>query len=400
MVSLFAIIVLAAPQPDWTCEVGQTMVRVYAVQREESVEKSPYDWGACVMQDGALFRMWWTRQSPRSSETRRYQGTDQDGNLFAFDYTVEGDRIFYAESRDGYAWRLNGTGHEIAIAEYNVDSPHPIEVLKASDTKWERKQIADPSVVKVDGTFYMYYEGAGEFRPRPNETPIEYNNSVFLATSPDGKNWTKWPDGDAPQPVVTPPARNLEPANRRYGCGQPSVLYRDGCFVLYYVDSTGWPDVMVRIESRDPAFRRKVKKIQGLKDDLRSLKPVPESIVSKFAMTDFGFRGNSIYLVRPVYGTDRVALLRSESGIFSCDDRTNDPLLAPRQIALHDPRDVEFRARLYPRFLRGPHGEIVGDDDRMTVFYASGRQGPGWTAYTWDIHRADLQFVAPLKPGG
>jgi hypothetical protein len=34
----------------------------------------------------------------------------------------------------------------------------------------------------------------------------------------------------------------------------------------------------------------------------------------------------------------------------------------------------------------------------MTVFYGSGRQGPGWTVYTWDIHRADLEFVRPLKP--
>jgi hypothetical protein len=55
-------------------------------------------------------------------------------------------------------------------------------------------------------------------------------------------------------------------------------------------------------------------------------------------------------------------------------------------------------ARLYPRFLRGPHGAIVGDETHVTVFYGSGRQGPGWTAYTWDIHRADLEFARPLKP--
>lgn len=389
---------LAVPPPDWTCDVGQVLVNVYAVQREDPVEGSAYDWGACVMKDGGLYRMWWTRQSPRSSETRRYEGTDDKGEPFAFDYTVEGDRIFYAESPDGYTWHLSGTGHEIPIDEYTADSPCPVEVLQAANSRWEKKQIGDPAVVKVDATFYMYYEGAGEFNPRPNETPIEYNNAVFLAMSPDARHWTKWPSNENPQPVVAPSPENLKPGNRRYGYGQPSVLFREGNFILYYVDATGWPDVMVRLESPDPTFQKDVRRIQGLKDDLSSIKPAPESIVSKFAMTDFGFLGNSLYLVRPVYGTDRVALLRSESGLFSCDDRTNDPLLAPRQIALHDSRDVEFRARLYPRFLRGPHGEIVGDETHMTLFYASGRQGPGWTAYTWDIHRADLQFAVPLEP--
>ncbi len=398
MVLTALLTLLAAPQPDWTCDVGQTAVKVYVVQREEPVEGSPYDWGACVMKDGDLYRMWWTRQSPRSSETRHYEGTDENGAPFAFDYTVEGDRVFYAESRSGYEWHLNGSGHETPIDDYTAASPHPVEVLKAADSKWEKKQIGDPTVVKVDSTFYMYYEGAGEFKPRPNETPVEYNNSVFLATSPDGRHWTKWPNNKDPQPVVSPSPANLKPENRRYGCGQPSVLYRDNTYILYYVDSTGWPDVMVRLESTDPTFQKDVKKIQGLKDDLGSLKPVPESIVSKFAMTDFGFLGNSLYLVRPVWGTDRVALLRSESGVFVCDDRTNDPLLAPRQIALHDPRGVEFRARLYPRFLRDEHGQIEGDETHMTIFYASGRQGPGWTAYTWDIHRADMEFIRPLAP--
>ncbi len=397
MFLLFLTGTLLAVQPDWTCEFGQCAVKVFAIQRESPVEGSPYDWGACVMKDGDVYRMWWTRQSPRSTETRRYDGTDQEGKPFSFDYTLEGDRIFYAESRDGYAWHLNGTGHEVAPDVYTAESPHPIEVLKASDTRWEKKQIGDPSVVKVDGTYYMFYEGAGEFKTRPGETPIEYNNAVFMATSTDARHWNKWPDNDDPQPVVAPPAANLRPENRRYGCGQPSVLFREGNFVLYYVDATGWPDVMVRLESPDPTFRKEVKRIRGLKDDLGAIPPVPESIVSKFAMTDFGVLGASLYLVRPVLGTDRVTILRSETGLFPCDDRSNDPLQAPRQIALHDPRGVEFRARLYPRFLRGPHGEILGDETHMTLYYASGRQGPGWTAYTWDIHRADLEFARPLS---
>jgi hypothetical protein len=31
-------------------------------------------------------------------------------------------------------------------------------------------------------------------------------------------------------------------------------------------------------------------------------------------------------------------------------------------------------------------GEIAGDETRMTLFYSSGRQDPGWTAYTRDTY--------------
>jgi len=54
------------------------------------------------MKDGDLYRMWWTRQSAPSSETRRYEGTDEEAESLSFDYPVEGDRVFFTESRDGY----------------------------------------------------------------------------------------------------------------------------------------------------------------------------------------------------------------------------------------------------------------------------------------------------------
>jgi hypothetical protein len=74
-------------------------------------------------------------------------------------------------------------------------------------TQVAEKQIAAPTVVKVDETFYMYYEGVSEFKPRPNETPSEYNNSVFLAISSDAKHWTKWPNNEDPQPAAVFPCR-------------------------------------------------------------------------------------------------------------------------------------------------------------------------------------------------
>jgi len=65
---------------------------------------------------------------------------------------------------------------------------------------------------------------------------------------------------------------------------------------------------------------------------------------------------------------------------------------------------VNMSGRLYPKFLRTPHGELVGDEKHLMVFYGSGDvDGPDWPPHTWDICRADLTFAHPLekeeKPG-
>ena len=161
---------------------------------------------------------------------------------------------------------------------------------------------------------------------------------------------------------------------------------------------TWWPDTIIRLESTDPTFRDACPTIQGLANALGCPTPPPAGAVAKFAQTDICYLGDSFYLVRPVYGTDRIAVLRSTSGVFWSDDLSHDPIHVPRQIALHDPRDVKFRGRLFPGFLRTPHGQIAGDPRHITVFYGSGDvDGPGWTPYTWDICRADITFAHPLE---
>ena len=392
------------PKPDWQADVGQTTARVYRVQVEENPDTTGgYDWGSCVMRDGDIYRMWWTRPCARTDETCPFETNDENGKAVTFRYSIRGDRIFYAESRDGYTWHMNGNGDEVTLDAYNPDSPTAVIVLRPSETRWERRHVANPSVVKVGGTFYLYYEAPSGFTWRIDDKgqPVEgaeYNNQVFVATSKDGRHFTKWPSDDAPQPIIKAPLANLEPGHRRYGLGQPSVCYRNGKFIMHYVDSCTWhPDTIVRVESSDPMFRNARRYSQRLRNTLGSEGAIPEGAVAKFAQTDVCYLGDSFYLVRWVYGTDRIAILRSGSGVFWSDDSSHDPLSARRQIALHDPRSAKFRGRWAPRFLRTPHGEIVGDPTHMTVFYAAGDvDSLGWMCYTYDIHRADLTFAHPL----
>lgn len=401
----FATQSAAAPNPDWRCDVGQTHVEVFRLQVEADPDPSGgYDWGSCVMKDGDIYRMWWTRPCAPTDKTMPYQTTDDEGKPVEFAYSVRGDRIFYAESRDGYTWRLNGTGEEVALDDYGPDSPTPVIVLRPSETQWERRHLGTPSVVKVNGVFYMYYEAPAEFAVRRDEKgePAEgqeYHNGVFLATSRDGRHFTKWPSNDNPEPIIRSPEENRKPGRRRYGLGQPTVYYRDGKFVLHYVDAcTWWPDTLVRLESSDPAFKGIEPTIQGLRNRLGVTSDPPAGAIAKFAQTDICYLGDSSYLVRPVYGTDRIAILRSGDGVFWCDDLSHDPINVPRQIALHDPRGVDARGRLFPRFLRTPYGGVVGDETHMTVFYGSGyTEGHGWSPHTWDICRADITFAHPLE---
>lgn len=82
--------------------------------------------------------------------------------------------------------------------------------------------VCDPTVIKVGSTYYMYYtadpwDGA--------------NNQMFLATSTDGRAWTKYPNNSVPATPVIP----FTPTDR-YGIGEGSAVYKDGLFYLYYTD--------------------------------------------------------------------------------------------------------------------------------------------------------------------
>ena len=156
-----------APKPDWQADVGQTEVKVYRVQVEEKPDTTGgYDWGPCVMKDGDIYRMWWTRPCASTDKTLPFETTDEKRQPVKFQYSVRGDRIFYAESRDGYIWHLIGNGKEVSVSDYGTNSPTPIMVLEPSETNAERRHVACPSVLKVNGVFYMYYEAPSAFKIR------------------------------------------------------------------------------------------------------------------------------------------------------------------------------------------------------------------------------------------
>ncbi|MFN4146335.1 MAG: hypothetical protein ACK4GN_10970, partial [Runella sp.] len=104
-----------------------------------------------VILDGSIYKMWFTAPDLVFNS----QPTDGKGN------------IGYATSNEGINWTV-----------------HPSAVLIAGDQmNWDSASIAEPSVVKIGGTYHMFYSALDQWT-------VE-NFQVGYATSTDGINWTK-----------------------------------------------------------------------------------------------------------------------------------------------------------------------------------------------------------------
>ncbi|NIH79946.1 hypothetical protein FHX46_002476 [Amycolatopsis viridis] len=175
---------------------------------------APYNYGPTVMADGATNRMWWCSQYPGSPPP--------------------GDDILYAESGS-----LDGpfTGPGGAV---------PPAVLSGDPGQFDGVHTCDPSVIRVGGTYYLYYTGAAGDHA--------LGNAIGLATSTDGITWRR---ANGAGPIVGP-AHDTHRDNL-YGAGQPAAVYLDGWFYLMFTDTTGlaagWNGAgQFVLRSKDPAF--------------------------------------------------------------------------------------------------------------------------------------------------
>ncbi|WP_199433168.1 beta-xylosidase [Qaidamihabitans albus] len=172
-----------------------------------------YNYGPTVMADGERVRMWWCSQYGSARPP--------------------GDDILHAEA-DSPGGPFTGRG-----------GGAPGAVLSGEPGGFDGVHTCDPSVIRVDGTYYMYYTGA--------RGDHAVGNAIGLATSSDGLSWHRAGDG----PIVTP-AQDTRRDNS-YGAGQPAAVYLDGWFYLMFTDTTGgaagWNGAgQFLLRAKDPAF--------------------------------------------------------------------------------------------------------------------------------------------------
>jgi predicted GH43/DUF377 family glycosyl hydrolase len=116
--------------------------------------------------------------------------------------------IYYSESKDGIHWETN-----------------PTPVLENSEMGWDSKSVETPSVIKVGGTYHMYYTGYEK----------DFSLAIYSighATSSDGVTWVKDPNN----PIVSPD--NEDPTQWGfYTVAEPGVAYFNDEFHLYYASA-------------------------------------------------------------------------------------------------------------------------------------------------------------------
>ncbi len=166
------------PGPDSSPDPGPipqgTAVVTPILRAELHTERGPHNEGNVyapeVLFEGGQFRMWYGAQG-------------KDGH----------DRIHLAVSPDGEKWNRRG-------------------VVVGND---EANHVNDPSVVRVGGTYFMFYTRA----------VVEVTDDIAMATSQDGVHW------DKQGPVLRPGAAGEWDS---LCVGRPSVLFEDNVFKMWY----------------------------------------------------------------------------------------------------------------------------------------------------------------------
>lgn len=202
-----AIVPTAAPDP---VSLRTDRIRQSAGPVVSGGPAAPYNYGPSVLFDGGRYRVWWCSQLP--------------------DAGPPGDDVLYAEGPSPGGPFTAGTA-----------------VYSGSGSGFDTNHTCDPSVVKANGTYYLYYTGS----PAEDHTR---GNSIGVATSADGLHWNRLP-GD--HPIIGPSADLLR--DNHYGVGQPAAVFLDGWFYVMFTDTTGraagWNGAgQFVLRSRNPLF--------------------------------------------------------------------------------------------------------------------------------------------------
>jgi hypothetical protein len=206
--------------------------------------RDTYEYVPSVLDDG-VYRMWWCGG-------------------------IAGDYILYAE-----ASALAGPWHSRSST-----TPGTYDIVfqpTGGGTDFDGLHTCDPSVIRVNGTYYLYYGGG------PQPTAAEQTTKIGVATSPDGFTWTRLNNGN---PIIVP-AR----PDATYGAGQPSVTFLDGKLYIIFTDTTGRGGNQGNgagqyvMRSADPTFQTDVEELAA------------EGFVAYNPATHTGFSLNEAYSV-------------------------------------------------------------------------------------------------------
>lgn len=185
------------------------------------VVRPGYDYAAALMSEPESNKVWWC------------------GNLPGF----SGDQILYLDNLDD---QTHYTSSDERIK--NVFGP------SGNKNRFDSEHTCDPSVIRVDGRYYMYYSGIDVLKKRLLK--LLNPTAIGVAVSMDGVHWTRENDG---VPIVKA-VSTTEGKRNTYGAGQPAVVFVFPYYYMLFTDTTApiagsniGANLFV-IRSRDPLF--------------------------------------------------------------------------------------------------------------------------------------------------
>jgi predicted GH43/DUF377 family glycosyl hydrolase/regulation of enolase protein 1 (concanavalin A-like superfamily) len=211
----------------WSKFVGNPILDGDPDAWDASGEHAPF-----VMKDGSTYKMWYEgfngslRQlgyatSPDGIHWTKYAGNPVlQAGPEGYDQWVAGHGTVLHEDGQYKLW-YHAIGDQGIIIAY-ATSPDGINWTKEGPAligapgEWD-EMLWGPSVLKVDGTYMMWYAASSSLYPP----------SIGVATSADGANWTRPVEG----PVITD-AENFD------SIGDPTVILDRGVFKMWYGNFT------------------------------------------------------------------------------------------------------------------------------------------------------------------
>lgn len=156
--------------------------------------------------------------------------------IFGYADTYANDRIYAARAASiNGPWQVYmGNGQW----DTTMDKTKWVPVLCAGNQRFDNTHNGDPSVVLLNGTYYMAFSSVGiETRTDPDGQQRTYIiNCIMGATSTDGINWTK-----SSQPILIWDREYTEgwdaskPVPPSYGgYHRPSLMYDDGKWKMWF----------------------------------------------------------------------------------------------------------------------------------------------------------------------
>ncbi|MHC4570460.1 MAG: glycoside hydrolase family protein [Planctomycetota bacterium] len=211
-----------------------------------------------VIKDGPIYKMWYSGYSRVQPSIYK--------------------NIGYATSHDGIHW----TRLPAKKSPYGKESV----VFTMDETKQgEIYSIADPVVVKVNGTYHMWYNGFG--------TKPFSMLAISHATSSDGINWQR----DPLNPVLIP-SKPWEMVKEKEGAvNQPTVLWNGKNFEMWY---GSFKDKYMRYSAISHAVSKDGSK--WIKDSAPALVPGPEDLWPSVTAIRIGNKTHLYYIGFPRLG--------------------------------------------------------------------------------------------------